>query len=67
MAASFEAPLDDGRGITRELFDTLFDEEIGLLAGSPATSPKPRDLFRDMVVADDLTEFLTLPAYELLD
>ena len=36
----FEAPLDDGRRFTRDLFDHLFDEEVGLLPKCP-TSPMP--------------------------
>ena len=70
----FEAPLDDacperslgGRTFTRELFDALYEEEIGLLQEVPNIADAS-DLFREMVVSDDFTEFLTLPAYELLD
>ena len=62
----FEAPLDDGRSFTRELFDTLFEEEVGLLQGVPNIA-EAAELFRDMVVAEELAEFLTLPAYKLLD
>jgi malate synthase len=62
----FEAPLDDGRGFTLDLFETWFDEEIGLLAEVPNIAEAAR-LMHNMIVADDLVEFLTLPAYELLD
>jgi malate synthase len=62
----FEAPLDDRRVFDRELFDQLFEEETGLLAEVPNIA-EAADLFRDMVVSDDFVEFLTLPAYELLD
>jgi malate synthase len=62
----FEAPLDDGRTFTRELFDALYEEEIGLLQDVPNIAGAS-DLFREMVVSDDFTEFLTLPAYEELD
>ena len=61
----FEAPLDDGRKLTRELFEMWFDEEIGLLAGVPNIGHAAR-LFHAMIVADEPVEFLTLPAYELL-
>ena len=61
----FEAPLDDGRRFTRDLFDQLFEEEVGLLAEVPDIA-EAADLFRDMVVSDDFVEFLTLPAYERL-
>ena len=62
----FEAPLDDGRRLTRALFQTWFDEEVGELAGVPHIA-EAAQLFHAMVVADELEEFLTLPAYPLLD
>jgi malate synthase len=62
----FEAPLQDGRTFDRELFDQLFDEEVGLLAEVPNIRDAA-DLFYDMVTADEFEEFLTLPAYDLLD
>jgi malate synthase len=62
----FEAPLDDGRPFERTLFDQLFDEEVGLLAEVPNIRDAA-DLFHDMVTAEQFEEFLTLPAYELLD
>ena len=61
----FEAPLDDGRPFTLDLFEQWFDEEVGLLAEVPDIGEAPR-LMHDMIVSDDLVEFLTLPAYELL-
>jgi malate synthase len=62
----FEAPFDDGRAFERELFDQLFDEEVGLLAEVPSIRDAA-DLFHDMVTADEFEEFLTLPAYDLLE
>ena len=62
----FQAPLEDGRRFDRDLFDQLFDEEVGLLAEVPNIRDAA-DLFHDMVTADEFEEFLTLPAYELLD
>jgi malate synthase len=62
----FEAPLDDGRTFARELFDALFEEEVGLLQEVPNVA-EAADLFRYMIVANEFVEFLTLPAYELLD
>jgi malate synthase len=62
----FEAPLDDGRRFTPDLFEQMFDEEVGLLAEVPNIAEAAR-LMHNMIVADDLVEFLTLPAYELLD
>jgi malate synthase len=62
----FEAPLDDGRPFSLDLFEELFDKEVGLLAEVPNIAETAR-LMHNMIVADDLVEFLTLPAYELLD
>jgi malate synthase len=62
----FEAPFDDGRKLTPNLFESWFDEEVGLLAEVPNIAEAAR-LLHNMIVADDLVEFLTLPAYELLD
>src|SRR5215218_6610726 len=62
----FEALLNDGRRFNRELFDVLYDEEVGLLQEVPNIADAS-ELFREMVVSDDFAEFLTLPAYELLD
>jgi len=62
----FEAPLEDGRAFTLDLFEQWFDEEVGLLAEVPNIAEAAR-LMHNMIVADDLVEFLTLPAYELLD
>jgi malate synthase len=62
----FEAPLDDGRRFTLDLFEQWFDEEVGLLAEVPNIAEAAR-LMHEMIVADELVEFLTLPAYELLD
>src|SRR6059058_5136401 len=62
----FEAPLADGRCLTLDLFEIWFDEEVGLLAEVPNIAEAAR-LMHNIIVADDLVEFLTLPAYELLD
>ena len=62
----FQAALDDGRQFTLGLFERWFDEEVGLLANVPNIAEAAR-LMHHMIVADDLVEFLTLPAYELLD
>jgi malate synthase len=62
----FEAPLADGRAFTRDLFEIWFDEEVGLLGEVPNIAEAAR-LMHDMTVADDLVEFLILPAYDLLN
>ena len=62
----FQAPLEDGRRFTLDLFEQWFDEEVGLFAELPKIAEATR-LMHNMIVADELVEFLTLPAYELLD
>jgi malate synthase len=62
----FEAPLSNGQAFTRDLFDRLFDTEVHALADVPNIE-EAAALFRQMIVADEFEEFLTLPAYELLD
>jgi malate synthase len=62
------AGLDDGREMSSQLFVGLLTEEM---AGLRRDFPSPRledaaHLFSRMVLADDLEEFLTLPAYELI-
>ncbi|GAA3899750.1 malate synthase A [Sphingomonas limnosediminicola] len=62
----FEARLADGRSFDLDLFEQWYDEEVGLLAEVPNIG-EAAQLFHNMIVSDDLVEFLTLPAYELLD
>lgn len=62
------ASLEDGRALTVDLFETLFEDE---LAGLRRDYPSPRleeaaSLFRELVLADRLEEFLTSPAYLVL-
>jgi len=63
--------LDDGRKVTRELFQALVPEELakvrdilgdrGFAAGKYEDGAK---LFEELTLADDFAEFLTLPAYD---
>ncbi|MGR0321109.1 malate synthase A [Agromyces sp. ZXT2-3] len=64
---------DTGRTLTRELVREVLDEEVAALRADV-----PPDLFAayfepaarlvaDLVLSDDYVDFLTLPAYELLD
>ena len=62
----FEAPLSNGQTFTLALFDRLFDTEVHALADVPNIE-EAAALFRKMVTAPEYEEFLTLPAYELLD
>ncbi|MGE0179235.1 MAG: malate synthase A [Sphingomonas sp.] len=58
----FEAPLQDGRRATRQIFDTLLAEEMAVLPPAPRIA-EARDLFKSLVLADTPEEFLTIPAY----
>ncbi|MEO7564624.1 MAG: malate synthase A [Sphingomicrobium sp.] len=62
----FEAQLDSGERLTRAMFDRLLDTELHLLADIPNID-QAGHLFRKLVTDDAFAEFLTLPAYELLD
>jgi malate synthase len=68
------ARLDDGRTVTAALVRGILDEELAGIraavgeetwaAGRPAET---RELFERVALGADLPEFLTLPAYALLD
>src|SRR5581483_6094126 len=66
--------LDDGRAITPELYETILDQEVESIKQrwGPENVAKSRLaeaalLFDRLVTADQLSDFLTLPAYEYLD
>jgi malate synthase len=68
------ATLDDGRQVTPDLFKTALSDEMNKLrnAFTPAVFESGRfaeaiKLFSDMSLARDFEEFLTLPAYRLID
>ncbi|HEX7222210.1 MAG TPA: malate synthase A [Candidatus Limnocylindrales bacterium] len=62
------ARLDDGRAASEELYRAVRDEELEKLGG-PATGRlgDAAELLDKLVLADEFPEFLTLPAYSLLD
>jgi malate synthase len=64
-----KAELDDGRVVTPELFEALFEAELEPLRARPELTrlEEAARLFRDMTLSDTCVEFLTLPAYELID
>jgi malate synthase len=62
----FEAPLDDGRLFCRDLFEQLLADEMEALAGAQDIG-RAATLFYELVTAGEFEEFLTLPAYELLN
>jgi malate synthase len=68
----YGARLDSGRSVTREWLNSMFEEELArLLLQAPESAHdhlKQADgILRDLVFADLLADFLTLPAYALLD
>jgi malate synthase len=67
-----EARLDDGRTVTADLFRTLLAEEMQALEASLPGYASGRfaeaiRIFSDMSLSDRFEEFLTLPAYEVLE
>jgi malate synthase len=67
------AKLDDGRVVTPALFRTTLDEEMAALKttlGAPFETGRFAEaikIFADLCLSSELTEFLTLPAYEVLE
>ena len=68
------APLDDGRTVTRGLFDQVLNDEMNTLRRTLGEEvydrgrfPEAIKLFADMSLAEDFEEFLTLPAYRMLE
>ena len=66
--------LDDGRKVTRELFRSLLAEELpkvktylGEAAWKAGKYEQAAELFAKITSDDKYVEFLTLPAYELID
>jgi malate synthase len=63
------AKLDDGRSIDRALVERIIAEERNRAAAKAASHrfDDAARLFQQQVTATDFVEFLTLPAYELVD
>jgi malate synthase len=69
-----KARLDDGREVTPDMFRTALKGEmervkgeVGAKAFEGGRFPEAIQLFSDMSLADEFEEFLTLPAYRLID
>jgi malate synthase len=61
------ATLDDGRPLTGELYRRLRDDELAKLRRFEGDRiDDARVLIDRLVLADEFTEFLTVPAYELI-
>jgi malate synthase len=70
----FGAKMDDHRPITDALYDRLLQEELALIRTEYGAErydtghfPAASALFLKLCKSDDFDEFLSLPAYELLD
>ncbi len=70
----YGAALDDGRVITSELYDELLppimaaiEQEVGAERFAAGHYGQAADLFSRMSKSPDFEEFLTLPAYQLID
>ena len=62
------ATLDDGRPVTRALYQKTRDEQLAkLTASDPARYKEAAEILDAMVLTDAFPEFLTLPAYARLD
>jgi malate synthase len=59
------ARLDDGTAVTPELYRTIRDEELQKIGSRPHLE-KAATIFDDLILNDELADFLTLPAYEEL-
>jgi malate synthase len=65
--------LDDGRKVTRDLFEALLPEELkrvremlGDKQYAAGHYPEGARMFEELTLSDDFAEFLTLPAYDWL-
>lgn len=58
--------LDDGRAVTPELYTQIRDEELSKL-GDAGRLREAAEILDRLVLDDEFTEFLTHPAYQLLD
>jgi malate synthase len=61
----FEAPFDDGRRFSRDLFEDWLAEELRAMDDLPNLKHAAK-LLHELVVDDEFEEFLTVPAYTLL-
>ncbi len=62
------AALEDGRAISTELYEQIRDEELEALGGEAASRyGAAREILDGLVLNEEFTEFLTLPAYAYLD
>jgi malate synthase len=63
------AKLEDGRAVTKELVRQITDEELAKLPAGDADRrfTEAREVFDQVALADEFVDFLTWPAYDLVD
>lgn len=71
-----QSRLNDGRVVTRELYQQLLEEELAQLRAGAATQPRgsslasqlsaARELLDELVLGEEFSDFLTLQAYDRL-
>ena len=59
------ATLDDGRGVDADLYRRIRDEEMASIGARPHLATAART-FDELILASELADFLTIPAYEAL-
>jgi len=64
--------LDDGRKVDADLFRSMLAEELDRIHQSYPASLAPffdraAELFDDISTSEDFVDFLTLPAYRMID
>jgi malate synthase len=66
--------LSGGRKVTEELVRSVIDEELGKIRDALGEQTytegrweQAREVFEQVALADDFVDFLTLPAYQLID
>jgi len=68
----YRATLDDGRRVTPELVEAALDDEMAKLKAQLGDAyengrfPEAIELFKQLVLNDELEAFLTIPAYKLV-
>jgi malate synthase len=60
------AKLDDGRPVTKELYEQIRDEELDRLGRDNGRLQEAAELFDQLIITEDLEDFLTLHAYSKL-
>ena len=71
---NLKVKLDDGREVSPEMFRARLESEMERVKGEVGNKayeggrfPEAIQLFSDMSLASEFEEFLTLPAYRLID